>query len=71
MDSERWAGSVSVRLLTDRRRHYIFLGRTISFKRCHKATFTHDANAVAESQNLRQIARNHQDRHVLLSRELV
>src|ERR1700676_5437853 len=59
-------GRIAIHLLPDRRRQDVFLGRVAARELGDKVSLAHDADSVAQTQDLRQVAGNHQDRHVFL-----
>ncbi len=44
-------------------RHNIFLGNTLPVQLTSNAAFPHDVNAIAHTDDFRQFAGDHQDRH--------
>ena len=71
MPGEKRCSGAAVQLLPDCSCENIFLSRVVARKFGHQIAFAHDADSIAQTQDLRQIAGNDQDCHLLFPREFV
>ena len=62
---------VAVRLLPNRSGQDIFLSCIVAGKLGDEIPLAHDADSITQTQDLRQVAGNNEDRHVLLARKFV